>query len=85
MQLIYSSLKCHLHLSQALFPFQDWWVVPAKVLFDQTVWAAIWNSIYFVLLGFLRRELPSNIFSELKTTFWPMLTVRNTLFINKKK
>lgn len=62
------------HFCEVLFPFQDWWVVPAKVLFDQTVWAAIWNSIYFVLLGFLRLELPSNIFSELKATFWPMLT-----------
>lgn len=71
------------HFFQVLFPFQDWWVVPAKVLFDQTVWAAIWNSIYFVLLGFLRLELPSNIFSELKATFWPMLTVRTT--IQKKK
>jgi hypothetical protein len=62
---------------QALFPFQDWWVVPAKVAFDQTVWAAVWNSIYFVVLGFLRFESPTNIFNELKTTFWPMLTVRN--------
>jgi protein Mpv17 len=62
---------------QALFPFQDWWVVPAKVAFDQTVWAAIWNSIYFVVLGLLRFESPSNIFNELKTTFWPLLTVRN--------
>lgn len=62
---------------QALFPFEDWWVVPAKVAFDQTVWAAVWNSIYFVVLGFLRFESPTNIFNELKTTFWPMLTVRN--------
>ncbi|XP_050248201.1 uncharacterized protein LOC126695486 [Quercus robur] len=59
---------------EALFPFQDWWVVPAKVAFDQTVWAAIWNSIYFVFLGFLRFESPTNIYNELKTTFWPMLT-----------
>jgi len=64
---------------QALFPSQDWWVVPAKVLFDQTAWAAIWNSIYYVVLGFLRFESPINIFSELKATFWPMLTV-STLF-----
>ncbi|XP_035548423.1 mpv17-like protein isoform X2 [Juglans regia] len=59
---------------EALFPFEDWWVVPAKVAFDQTVWAAVWNSIYFVVLGFLRFESPTNIFSELKTTFWPLLT-----------
>lgn len=59
---------------EALFPFQDWWVVPAKVVFDQTAWAAVWNSIYFTVLGFLRLESPASIFSELKATFWPMLT-----------
>jgi hypothetical protein len=51
-------------------------VVPAKVAFDQTLWAAAWNSIYFTTLGFLRLESPASIFSELTATFWPMLTVR---------
>ncbi|XP_006841712.2 uncharacterized protein LOC18431527 [Amborella trichopoda] len=59
---------------EALFPFQDWWVVPAKVLFDQTAWAAVWNSVYYVVVGLLRFESPANIFGELKATFWPMLT-----------
>ncbi|OIT01817.1 PREDICTED: uncharacterized protein LOC109226682 [Nicotiana attenuata] len=59
---------------EALFPFQDWWVVPVKVAFDQTVWSAIWNSIYYTVLGVLRFESPLAIFSELKATFWPMLT-----------
>lgn len=62
------------HFCEALFPFDDWWVVPAKVAFDQTVWSGIWNSIYFTLLGVLRLESPLNIFTELKATFWPMLT-----------
>ncbi|XP_066369899.1 uncharacterized protein [Miscanthus floridulus] len=62
------------HICEALFPFKDWWVVPAKVAFDQTIWAAIWNSIYFVVLGFLRLESPTTIYSELKSTFWLMLT-----------
>uniref|UniRef100_A0A1J3HXU5 Protein SYM1 n=1 Tax=Noccaea caerulescens TaxID=107243 RepID=A0A1J3HXU5_NOCCA len=59
---------------EQLFPSQDWWVVPAKVAFDQTVWSAIWNSIYFTVLGFLRLESPLSIFKELKATFVPMLT-----------
>ncbi|KAJ4726257.1 Peroxisomal membrane (Mpv17/PMP22) family protein [Melia azedarach] len=59
---------------EELFPFQDWWVVPAKVAFDQTAWAAAWNSIYYTVLGLLRLESPLSIFSELKATFWPMLT-----------
>lgn len=59
---------------ESLFPSDDWWIVPAKVAFDQTAWAALWNSIYFVVLGFLRLESPDNTFKELKATFWPMLT-----------
>ncbi|XP_065862141.1 uncharacterized protein [Euphorbia lathyris] len=59
---------------EELFPFQDWWVVPVKVAFDQTAWAALWNSIYFIALGILRLESPFTIFSELKATFFPMLT-----------
>ncbi|KAJ0700068.1 hypothetical protein HanOQP8_Chr10g0363381 [Helianthus annuus] len=61
-------------LCEALIPFKDWWVVPAKIAFDQTVWSAVWNSIYFVVLGLLRFESPANIFNELKTTFLPLLT-----------
>lgn len=68
-------------LVQVLFPFHDWWVVPAKVIFDQTLWSAVWNSIYYTLLGFLRFESPVTVFKELRATFWPMLTVR-TLFSN---
>ncbi|XP_024977067.1 uncharacterized protein LOC112514702 [Cynara cardunculus var. scolymus] len=62
------------YFCEELFPFQDWWVVPVKVAFDQTAWAAVWNSIYYVVVGLLRFESPFTIFSELKTTFWPMLT-----------
>ncbi|XP_078447673.1 uncharacterized protein LOC144716445 [Wolffia australiana] len=62
------------YFCEALFPFQDWWVVPAKVAFDQTAWSAAWNSIYFVVLGLLRLESPASILGELRATFWPMLT-----------
>lgn len=62
------------HFCESLFPFKDWWAVPVKVAFDQTAWSALWNSIYFVALGFLRWESPFTIFSELKATFFPMLT-----------
>ncbi|CAI9280182.1 unnamed protein product [Lactuca saligna] len=61
-------------ICEALIPWKDWWVVPAKIAFDQTVWSAIWNSIYFVVLGLLRFESPTNISNELKATFFPMLT-----------
>lgn len=74
----YAELKFREIYLQALFPFSGWWVVPAKVVFDQTVWAAVWNSIYYAGLGFLRFESSSAIFDELKATFWPMLTVSNS-------
>lgn len=75
--LLCEGLKLFALFSQALFPFQQWWVVPAKVAFDQTVWSAIWNSIYFVVLGLLRLDSFTDIYGELKSTFWPMLTVQS--------
>ncbi|KAM3299132.1 hypothetical protein ACQJBY_040549 [Aegilops geniculata] len=59
---------------ESVFPYKDWWAVPVKAAFDQTAWTGLWNTIYFVALGFLRWESPSTIFSELKSTFFPMLT-----------
>ncbi|KAL7102303.1 hypothetical protein ACP275_08G111400 [Erythranthe tilingii] len=59
---------------EVLFPYKGWWVVPVKVVFDQTVWSAVWNSIYFVVLALLRFESPVVIFNELRATFWPLLT-----------
>ncbi|CAI0376078.1 unnamed protein product [Linum tenue] len=59
---------------EELFPFHDWWAVPVKVAFDQTAWSAVWNSIYFTVLGFLRLESPLAILDELRATFFPMLT-----------
>ncbi|CAK7349880.1 unnamed protein product [Dovyalis caffra] len=56
---------------EALFPFEDWWVVPAKVAFDQTVWAAIWNTIYFVVLAFKASsiQLPSILQFRIKAFY----------------
>ncbi|KAK7324600.1 hypothetical protein VNO77_28296 [Canavalia gladiata] len=59
---------------EELFPYKEWWVVPAKVAFDQTAWSAVWNSIYYTVVGFLRFDSPISIFNELRATFFPMLT-----------
>ncbi|XP_027340528.1 uncharacterized protein LOC113853976 [Abrus precatorius] len=59
---------------EELFPYKEWWVVPAKVAFDQTAWSAVWNSIYYTVVGLLRLDSPISIFNELKATFFPMLT-----------
>lgn len=59
---------------EELFPYEEWWVVPAKVAFDQTVWSAIWNSIYYTVVAVLRFDPPISIFNEWKATFFPMLT-----------
>lgn len=73
--LLHGSLSHYYYqFCEALFPFNAWWVVPAKVAFDQTIWASLWNSIYYLVLGFLRFESPTTIFSELQSTYWPMLT-----------
>ncbi|CAM6123972.1 unnamed protein product [Calypogeia fissa] len=57
-----------------LFPFKGWWVVPLKVAFDQTFWSALWNSVYFIVVGLLRLESPVSIWKELRQTFFPLLT-----------
>jgi protein Mpv17 len=49
-------------------------VVPLKVGFDQTAWAALWNSIYFVTIGLLRLESPVTVWKELRQSFVPMIT-----------
>ncbi|KAK9092425.1 hypothetical protein Syun_027336 [Stephania yunnanensis] len=73
--LLHGSLSHYYYqFCEALFPSKDWWVVPAKVVFDQTAWSAVWNSIYYGVLGLLRRESPDIILAELKATFWPMIT-----------
>lgn len=72
---LHGSLSHHYyHVCEFLFPFQGWWVVPVKVAFDQTIWSAIWNSLYFIALGLLRFESPVRIFKDLKATFFPLLT-----------
>ncbi|CAJ1956965.1 unnamed protein product [Sphenostylis stenocarpa] len=62
------------HFCEDLFPYKEWWVVPAKVAFDQTAWSAIWNSIYYTVVALLRLDPPISILNELKATFFPMLT-----------
>ncbi|KAK7401848.1 hypothetical protein VNO78_13664 [Psophocarpus tetragonolobus] len=59
---------------EELFPYKEWWVVPAKVAFDQTAWSAVWNSIYYTVVALLRLDPPISIWNELKATFFPMLT-----------
>ncbi|RDX72909.1 hypothetical protein CR513_47548 [Mucuna pruriens] len=59
---------------EELFPYKEWWVVPAKVAFDQTAWSALWNSIYYTVVAFLRFDSPITIYNEWKATFFPMLT-----------
>jgi len=72
---LHGSLSHHYyHICEYIFPFQGWWVVPVKVVFDQTIWSAIWNSIYFTTLGLLRLESPARILKDLKGTFFPLLT-----------
>ncbi|KAL5582920.1 hypothetical protein UlMin_015362 [Ulmus minor] len=42
-----------LHGSLSLYYYQFyWWVVPAKVICDQTAMTAVWNGIYYIVLEF---------------------------------
>eukprot|EP00245_Coleochaete_scutata_P005316 TRINITY_DN18776_c0_g1_i1.p1 TRINITY_DN18776_c0_g1~~TRINITY_DN18776_c0_g1_i1.p1 ORF type:complete len:417 (+),score=54.99 TRINITY_DN18776_c0_g1_i1:37-1287(+) len=61
------------HLCERLFPWEAWWVVLVKVVFDQTAWSFVWNSIYYSLSGALRGEKLEDIYEELKETSIPLL------------
>ena len=47
----------------------------AKLLLDQTVWAFIWLSIYYGVLGALSFDSPQKILKTFKTSFLPVCLV----------
>ena len=50
-----------------------WWVVPAKILVDQTIWGPIWNNLYIMMLGVMKQERPSMIWSDMKRSTIPLV------------
>jgi len=55
-----------LHLTQ-------WWSFIPKVVVDQTLWGPIWNNSYIVLLGLMKFEKPTTIWSDMKRTTIPLM------------
>ncbi|XP_017190964.1 uncharacterized protein [Malus domestica] len=43
-------------IAQELIPFQDWWVVPVKVAFDQTAGWKLWPFAHLVTYGVIPVE-----------------------------
>lgn len=44
-----------------------------KVLIDQTIWSATWNSIYYFLIGVLRFDSMQTIRATVRTNFLPVI------------
>ncbi|KAK5772651.1 hypothetical protein PVK06_048944 [Gossypium arboreum] len=59
----------------------DTFAVSKLLTIDHDYWH---NSIYYVVLGFLRFESSANIYKGLKATFWPILTIRSFSFVLKE-
>lgn len=43
------------------------------VILDQTTWGPFWNNSYILLLGLMKRESLSNIWSDVKRTTIPLI------------
>lgn len=50
-----------------------WWGVFPKVAIDQCTWGPFWNNTYILLLGLMKFDSFSNIFSEMKRTTIPLI------------
>ena len=46
----------------------------AKVVIDQTTWGPVWNNTYILLLGLMKMDSFSTIWSEMKRTTIPLIT-----------
>lgn len=52
----------------------DAWFTPlAKIVIDQTLFAASWNTLYYFMLGALKLESPGVILDTVKSSWWELL------------
>jgi len=51
----------------------EWWSFFPKVILDQTTWGPIWNNIYILLLGLMKRETLESIWGDVKRTTIPLI------------
>lgn len=62
---------CDFSFEQVLHLSAAWW--PLKILVDQTIWGPIWNNTYIVLLGLMKGEQWSTIWSDMRRTTVPLI------------
>jgi len=64
-------------ISEGLFNnilhWTEWWSFFPKVILDQTTWGPFWNNTYILLLGLMKRESLTTIWSDVKRTTVPLV------------
>jgi hypothetical protein len=66
----------YIFCDQLCAPLGDGWVgAGSKLLLDQTVWAFIWLSMYYTVLGLLSFDTPEKIVKTFKASFLPVCLV----------
>jgi protein Mpv17 len=64
------------HMSENFFTnivhLTAWWSFIPKIVVDQTVWGPIWNSMYILMIGLMRRENLEKMVVDVKTTVFPL-------------
>lgn len=61
------------NVSDNVLHLRDWWGTIVKVAMDQSIFSPIWNNTYILLLGLMKMDKLSNIFSEMKRTTIPLM------------
>jgi len=56
-----------------VFHWTEWWGFVPKVAVDQVLWGPLWNNTYIILLGLMKLENPSIIWSDVKRTTIPLV------------
>jgi protein Mpv17 len=61
------------HLFDNVLHWTAWWSVIPKVVLDQAFWSPIWNNSYIILLGLMKRDSASTIWSDVQRTTIPLV------------
>ena len=66
----------YIYADQLCAPLGEGWLgIGTKLVLDQTIWAFIWLSIYYGVLGGLNFDSPQKIVKTFKTSFLPVCLV----------
>eukprot|EP00239_Pterosperma_sp_CCMP1384_P001857 CAMPEP_0197849250 /NCGR_PEP_ID=MMETSP1438-20131217/11382_1 /TAXON_ID=1461541 /ORGANISM="Pterosperma sp., Strain CCMP1384" /LENGTH=380 /DNA_ID=CAMNT_0043461837 /DNA_START=958 /DNA_END=2100 /DNA_ORIENTATION=+ len=49
------------------------WTIPVKIAFDQSMYAALYNTVFYTALGLFRGDSISVVVNDIKSNFWRLM------------